>query len=202
MTEEELYHYGVKGMRWGVRRDLSERAEKHAAKVSNKTEKWASKKIQKGKGEKALAKLERKQSRGVSENAINGMKRRTEAFDALVEKKMAKDPSYANLGPKEKQYLESKVASQLLVQEYGKMQLKKSLIKKATDEAVKKYGAEDLRTATRSEATNTVGIKVVSFIISSKMTKSNVTAIKEIVELNATESRQRRTEELRKQLNR
>ena len=43
MTEQEIYHYGVKGMRWGVRKDRRGSTSSDAKRVCKKGSKYAKK---------------------------------------------------------------------------------------------------------------------------------------------------------------
>lgn len=73
---EDVMHYGVKGMRWGVRRNLSKRdSEGRAQYISDKDRKWQAKLSDPKRVNRALKKAEKAQKTSVKES-LEGMSRR------------------------------------------------------------------------------------------------------------------------------
>lgn len=210
---QELAHYGVKGMRWGVRRSEGElsrsrqrkqaKAEKTVSREQERLDKWAAKKVSKGKGEKKLAKLEKQTKRRYKQEllSVEGRRVRKERFDALVEKEMKKDPNFTKtMTSSERKVLETKAANKALSRAYVSSQAKKAAVSTVVDKTVKsKIDMNNLDPGQQLMVQG--GLMFVSSFTSSMLTRSEAKTIAQINSLNAVENRNARAEALRKQLN-
>lgn len=94
LTSDELWHYGVKGMKWGVRRDLAKARRKANAKTERLRASAKKKRAKAKKADELLKKRTQKRPiteihRGLQENAFNKANKAKWRADK-AEKKLAK----------------------------------------------------------------------------------------------------------------
>lgn len=206
---EPIIHYGVKGMRWGVRRtdaqlarassSQQEKAQKFVDKRQAKDEAWAQKQISKGKGEQ---KANRMRQWGVTEQAQQGLKRRDAQYKKIVAKQMDKDPSMKKLTPQQKEYYKDKAAKQILIRNVAEKQIKTRAVDTAVREALKRGGEEKLLDTfgSQNEVLIRIGVGVSKTIVTNKLTKQNTQAINEMVQASLVTRRERRLKVLETEL--
>lgn len=123
--EYELYHYGVKGMRWGVRR-----AQKQLAKATTREDR-----------DKAIAVLKKHREKGSAK--VEALQKKSQKLEKHVERAILKnDPKAARLASKAASYRNaaySRFASQAKVEkrlfQANKLQAKANALKAASEKA-------------------------------------------------------------------
>lgn len=206
-----LLHYGVKGMKWGVRRSpdelgksrekLSARAEKHYQKTSARDEKWVQKKLDKGNGEKALERLDRqKMNPKKMESYKRGVELRTKQFDKMVERQVRKDPNFkSTMTEKEKRYLERKAANVVFKKNYAEYWIKGHAVDKAVATSLAQY-KKDKVLDPQKEVYLDLGAAITSYMLASAIWKTNTKNMRRIIGASRTDTKKRRSEMLRKEL--
>lgn len=209
---DELVHYGVKGMRWGVTRSDEElsrsrvkqqsKADKQAEKSAAKTEKWAAKQAEKGKAQKKLEKLEKTTRRTAAQEAWarEGAELRRKKFDQLVEKEMAKDPNFSKTMTKnERAYLERQAANTALTKAYVSKQAKQRGSAIVVNNILKTQ--VDLDSMDKSQRFMLqAGVSFATGMFTSKITKAESKTIRDLSALQAVEKRQAQAQALRDEL--
>lgn len=208
---EDIYHYGIKGMKWGVRRSsdqlgksrekLSARAEKHYQKTSARDEKWVQKKLEKGKGEKVLKRHDRAMmSPKLMEKYEKGVALRTKQFDTMVERQVRKDPNFkSTMTPQEKRYLERKAANTVFISNYAEKYVKGRVVDKAIKTSLKHY-KKDKALEPQKEAQLNLGSAVTSMILSSAISRTNSKNMARIMRASRMDTKTRRADLIRKEL--
>jgi hypothetical protein len=133
----ELRHFGVKGMRWGVRKSTSEKAEKWQSKKDARAEKWATKKANKTGRFGGEATLNRYDKRNEKYDKILAKKKyakafakRDERFAMEVAREAAKDPSWdpQNMTRAQANYIRKRAGDKVAAKEMSKVLAKKTAV--------------------------------------------------------------------------
>ena len=145
MVNNELCHYGVLGMKWGVRRSKAELARARSKAYNNKTKEWT-REPEGGSIKKQVAVIR-------AENKVKEAKNRSEKQTAKIELKNAKQK--LNEGYEEYQTFEKDMHKKYgKIKQYEYDENKQSYVNKKTGKSVKDYEYTGMQMYDQMKAAN------------------------------------------------